>query len=546
MPDTTPPTATDALVTALARHGSDTVFGVPGGGVNLALIGAAERAGMRFVLTHGETAGAIAAATYGLLTGAPAMALATRGPGAASAVNGAAQATLDRYPLVLATDCVSASDTGRVAHQRLDQTGLLRPVTKWSGTIGDDAGAPATAEMAVSLAARPPRGAVHLDVDPGAPSTPPDADGTRADGNEAPGATGGGATDERLAGDLEAARRLLADARRPVAIVGFEAIDQSDEVRTAVERLGCPTLTTYQAIGVLSEGHPQLAGLFTGGVIEQRLLARADLVIAIGLDTVEPLPTPWPSTVPVISIVGTTPASSYVPSDVSLHAPLSTTLTELLDRTNERCTDWPPDAGAEALADVRQLLRGAASDAFGPLELATAVAEVTPPTATATVDAGAHFLAVMPFWPANRPLGLLISNGLATMGFALPAAIGAALARPGAPVVCMVGDGGLGMTLAELETVARLHLPITVVVFDDAALSLIEVKQREGHGGPDAVRYRPIDFAAVAGAMGLDATAVDDATGLRRVLADGWDRPRLVDARIDPSPYRRLIETTRG
>ena len=82
-----------------------------------------------------------------------------------------------------------------------------------------------------------------------------------------------------------------------------------------------------------------------------------------------------------------------------------------------------------------------------------------PAQATATVDAGAHFLAIMPFWPAAAPLRLLISNGLATMGFALPAAIAAALARPGLPVVCMVGDGGLAMTLAELETLARLQLP---------------------------------------------------------------------------------------
>ncbi|MGZ4722590.1 MAG: thiamine pyrophosphate-dependent enzyme, partial [Ilumatobacteraceae bacterium] len=113
-------------------------------------------------------------------------------------------------------------------------------------------------------------------------------------------------------------------------------------------------------------------------------------------------------------------------------------------------------------------------------------------------------------------------------------------------VVCMVGDGGLAMTLAELETIARLQLPVTVVVFDDAALSLIEVKQKAGQGGSEAVRFRPVDYAQVAAAMGLDAAVVSTADDAAAVLASGWDRPRLIDARIDPSSYAPLISVTRG
>jgi acetolactate synthase I/II/III large subunit len=113
-------------------------------------------------------------------------------------------------------------------------------------------------------------------------------------------------------------------------------------------------------------------------------------------------------------------------------------------------------------------------------------------------------------------------------------------------VVCMVGDGGLAMTLAELETLARLQLPVTVVVFDDAALSLIEVKQKPGQGGSAAVRFAPVDYAQVASAMGLEAVVVSTATEAAAVLAQGWDRPRLIDARIDPSSYAPLIAATRG
>ena len=522
-------TAAEALVDAIRAGGADTVFGVPGGGPNLALIGAAEAAGMRFVLSHSETAGAITAATYGLLTGAPAMAIATRGPGLASAVNGAAQATLDRFPLLFVSDCVPAGDMQRVAHQRIDQTALMAPVTKWSGRLGGDAAAASVASAAVTLAGAAPRGAVHLDFDPGAASThpggpaaPPAADPAR----------------------IDLARSLLADSDRPVVIVGIGAVDQAARVRDLVERMGCPVLTTYQSAGVLPEGHPQLAGLYTGGVIERPILAAADLVIAVGLDTVEPIPAPWRLDVPVVSIDVSAPASTFLPTDVALVGPSPA---DLLERCTEGLVNsWPVGAGAAALADARQALMATTVGTFGPVELATAVARCTPSGATATVDAGAHFLAIMPFWPAASPRSLLISNGLATMGFALPAAIGAALARPGAPVVCMVGDGGLGMALAELETVARLRLPITVVVFDDAALSLIEIKQRHGQGGTAAVRYSPIDFAAVARGIGLDATTVETVGELERALEGGWDTPRLIDARIDPTPYAALLNITRG
>jgi acetolactate synthase I/II/III large subunit len=167
-----------------------------------------------------------------------------------------------------------------------------------------------------------------------------------------------------------------------------------------------------------------------------------------------------------------------------------------------------------------------------------------------TVDAGAHMLAVMPAWPAVRPHQVLISNGLATMGYALPAAIGAALALADTGrdprVVCCVGDGGLGMVLAELETLARLRLPVTVVVFDDAALSLIELKQHAGQGGAGAVRFAPVDFAGAARAMGVPAADAGDAAGVRAALAQVGPGPFLLDARLDPTGYDRVLRATRG
>jgi acetolactate synthase I/II/III large subunit len=309
--------------------------------------------------------------------------------------------------------------------------------------------------------------------------------------------------------------------------------------------VGWPVLATYQGAGIVDSEGPTGAGLFTNGASERALLAQADLIVTVGLDPVEPIPAPWRYDAPVVTIFPTTITSTYVPTRVALTGALDVLLDAVLDGAPAH--GWDADAGAAHRSAGRAELRGHAGVTLGPIDLVDAVLAAAPADATATVDAGAHFLAVMPFWPAREPRRLLISNGLATMGFAVPAAIGAALARPGRPVVCFVGDGGLGMTLAELETIARLQLPVTVVVFDDAVLSLIKVKQRPSHGGATAVQYRPVDFAAVARAMGLGATTVDDRTGLVDALAaNPWDRPHLIDARIDPAPYAHLIEVTRG
>jgi acetolactate synthase-1/2/3 large subunit len=164
---------------------------------------------------------------------------------------------------------------------------------------------------------------------------------------------------------------------------------------------------------------------------------------------------------------------------------------------------------------------------------------------TVTVDAGAHMLVAMALWNTDHPSRVLISNGLATMGFALPAAVGAALARPSSKVICLVGDGGLGMVLAELETLARLDLDVTVVVFNDATLTLIELKQPPG-ADPGAVAYRGTDFAAAARAMGVPAATATTPGQLRDHLAGVPRGPFLVDARIDRSSYRHVLRAIRG
>lgn len=519
----------DALADGLLAAGVRRIFGVPGGGPNLDVIGAAADRGIDFVLTHGETAACIAASTHGRLTGTPGTALVTRGPGLTSAANGLAHATLDRAPLLLVSDTVPASTAGRTAHQRLDQVAAASPLAKWSGTLGHVEPV-AVATAAARLTLQSPPGAVHLAFDPTAAGDAPPTPAPPC------------AVDPR---HLAGARTLVASARRPVVVVGVDAIADGVAVREALAGLDCPIMVTYAAKGVVPESWPTFAGLFTGAAAERPLLATADLVLGIGLDAVEAMPGSWSTGAAVVLVHSHPVETAYFGNLLLLVGPYAPLLSTLLA---EAAPEWPSAAGRRANDAVVDRLGGhspATAGTLTPLDVVrttrAALGDVL-----LTVDAGAHMLVTMPVWITDGPDPVLISNGLATMGFALPAAIGAALARPGRRIACLTGDGGLGMAMAEIETLARLALDVTVVVFNDAALSLIALKQGAAQGGGPAVTYTPTDFAAVAVAMGVPGVVARSVDELRGALEPERRGPLLVDTRIDPGLYRHVIRTIRG
>lgn len=514
------------IAASLAAAGVRYLFGMPGGGNNLDVIGACEARGIRFVLAHAETGAAIMASAHAELTGTIGACLVTRGPGAASAVNGAAQANQDRQPLLLICDTVDEASTPRIAHQNIDQRAMFAPVTKWSTTLGMIAPEDVM-RAAINVATTQPRGAVHLDVDSGyrhKHSAPPPPEQT---------------------GSIAAAATRLSGAMRPVILVGVGARDHRAAIRDLVAGTGIPVMMTYKAKGVVPDSGPNSAGTFTGARSDGAVLAHADVILALGVDSIELIPNPWHYPAPVVALSEYRDPHRYFEPEYTVVRPLA----NLIEQLPQLHDDWPAEFAAEHRASIeRGLVEGPVPQpGVAPWDVVRLVRAAAAGTSIATVDAGAHMLVAMPLWTTEEPGQVLISSGLATMGYAVPAAVGAALARPGRRVYCFVGDGGLQMCLGELETIARLDLSITVVVFNDRTLSLIRAKQRsEGHGGLSAVQYSHTDFAGVASAMGIPSDTVHDTTELAAALAGERSGPLLLDVAVHADSYRHVIDVVRN
>ncbi|MEM7224369.1 MAG: thiamine pyrophosphate-dependent enzyme [Pseudomonadota bacterium] len=524
-----PVSLAEHLVAALAARGVKRIFGIPGGGSSLALIAAAERAGLDFVLARSETAAALMAAVTGELSGAPGVVLTGIGPGAASAVNGIAYAHLERAPVLLVTDGPAGS-----FHQAFDQNALYGPITKHQARL-TPAGGRAQIEAALEFALTPPQGPVQLDLTADDAAAPADATPRLS------------AAPTPAAPDPAPALALLSESRRPLVIAGLETRlgDGPAALGRLVEALACPALVTYRAKGCLPDSHPGAVGLFTGAAGEAEVLATADLVVAVGLDPVEIIPGPWRAAAPLLELRLAATPPLPAPAAARLVGPLETSVAALLPGAAR--SQWQ----ARDIAALRDKLgrRVALSGAGHTAEsVVRALQAAAPVNCRLTVDSGAHMFSAMTQWRAEQPFDLLKSNGLSTMGFALPAALAAALHTPARPVAAAIGDGGLMMCLGELATAAEQGCRLVVVVLNDAALSLIDIKQQRQQHKAIGVRTGEIDFAAVATAMGCRAWRVGRGEDLAPAVAAAFegDGPALIDVAVDPSGYGDQLISLRG
>jgi acetolactate synthase I/II/III large subunit len=525
-------TTVEVLVEAFRDAGTPFIVGHPGG-ESVEMIQAARERDMRFILMKQEVAGAMLAATWGEITGSPGVCLSTRGPGATNMVNGVAYAYLDRAPLIAITDQYSSPTYETGLRQRIDHQAVYAPITKWQTAIQAKT-VRHQIRRAMRVVAGPPPGPVQFDM--------PQSETTK----EAGAYIAEAALQPNIAhyrpekSDLKDALSMLQRARKPILLVGMGVLwsRASSSLVALAERLGAPVLTTAKCKGVIPEDHALRAGCIIGGLIERKLIEQADLIVTVGLDSVELQPKAWPYTIPILSIANKPDEDALVPSTLEVIGdlgPLLQAFTEWLEGGN----DWGTKAARIFRDEVVDALNTPARG-LSPQRAMEVARAVLPRDTIATCDAGASRLLVVQKWQSYGPREFLTSNGLGSMGYAVPGALGARLAHPHKPIVAFSGDGGFLMAVAELQTSVREKLPIIVIVLDDQEIGLIRVKQ-EIKGLPAyGVHTGGVNWEKLAQGFGADGVMVDNERALADAISFALKQPEkttLIAARIDPSGY---------
>jgi len=532
------------LVQCLENEGVRHVFGIPGE-ETLALNAALEESEkIQFILTRHEQGAAFMADVYGRLSSYPGVCLATLGPGATNLLTGIADAQLDRAPLVAITGQAGLERVHKELHQYVDVVRMFQPVTKWTTRIAVPEATPEVVRKAFRLARLEKPGATHIEL-------PEDIAGEKIDMKplEVRRTSYPKAQPAAIARALE----LINTARSPAILVGNgvarrHAAGHStvDALRRFVRRSGIPATHTYMAKGVLDP----FDGLSLPAVGLQRpgadlanvpRLAEADVVVAIGYDLVEWAPSLWnPEREKAVVHIDSTPAEldGYYQPSVEVVGELDQSLSDLAEGVPER-TDWtPPRKTAPS---------GLSADAIAPLPPPDVIAALRAALGAEDIvvsDVGAHKVWLARLFSAPTANTVIVSNGLAAMGIALPGAIAAKLLYPDRNVVAFAGDGGFLMNVQELETAKRVGAAIVCVVLVDGRLGVIEANERRALGRTFATEFGNPGFVELARAFGIAGFAVPTARELFPTLRRALDlrEPALVAVPWDHRANARLSD----
>jgi acetolactate synthase-1/2/3 large subunit len=530
------------IARALKQAGVRYAFGIPGGEV-LELLEGLRRVGIQFILTKQELgAGFMADASY-QLTGKPGVLVATLGPGITNTTTAVAQSLLDRSALIVITGEIATHLKAVYTHQIIDQESLLRPIVKWSTNIARG-GAYEQVRKGIAVACAPMPGPVHFNL-------PTDvAPAEQNDGHDfAPVALQG------VPAGIESSSilRWLKTARHPLAFVGVGVqLDGAEqELRAFIEKWRIPFIATYKAKGVVPEDHPLCIGA-TGlspviDKIHMERIKAADLIFTIGFDPVElrsDWMVPWNEKKRSVNI-DLLPNNHHVyRSAVEYAGSIKSALRALAQSAPaKRPARWTAAALDEYRAVQRQAIAQRPARGIGPYQAALALREAFPRDTIASIDTGSHRILINHVWQAYEPRRLLQSNGLGSMGYALPAAIAAKLLYPGRPVLAMMGEAGLDMVIGEMALLDKHKLPIVIAVFRDDTLSLIKLKQERMNLPETGVATGSPDYAMLAKAYGGNGVVVETVPQLKKA-AQAALRSRsftLLEIRIDPAEYRRQM-----
>jgi len=528
------------LVKCLENEDVEYIFGIPGE-ETLELMDSLSNSKIKFILTRHEQGAAFMANVYGRLAGKPGVCLATLGPGATNLITGVADAHLDRAPLVAITGQAPLGAVYKESHQYIDVAHIFTSFTEWNGTILRASFIPEMVRKAFKRALETP-GATHLEL-------PQDAAIEESDESPLPSER----AYRRVEPDIDAvhkAAELIKESEYPIILAGNGVIrsSASKELSDFAKANEIAVVNTFMGKGVVSARDELSMG--TVGLQAKDYvfcgIERSDLVLTVGYDLVEYSPKHWnPGEKRIIHIDHkTADIDEHYQPKVEIIGDIKASLRNLTEQTGyKKSVDYSKKLREYMIEELTAYEK----DASFPLKPQRVVSDIRKALADDDIlvcDVGAHKMWISRLYPAYVPNTVIISNGFAAMGIALPGAIAAKLVHPDKKIIAATGDGGFLMNEQELETAIRLGLSFVVVIFNDSKYGLIEWNQLNKSRKSYGVEFTNPDFVKLAESYGAVGVRIEKGDSLEEVLKEGLASGKLwvIDVPVDYSENMKLSE----
>lgn len=531
-------TAADMVIDTLKNNGVEYVFGIPGAKIDY-LFNALIDDGPELIVTRHEQNAAMMAQGIGRLTGKPGVVLVTSGPGVSNLTTGLLTATSEGDPVLALGGQVKRNDLLRLTHQSIDNAALLKYSSKYSEEVQDPESLSEVMTNAIRIATSGKNGASFISIPQDVISSPVESMAISL--CQKPNL---GVPSEH---DINDVIEAIKNASFPVLLAGMRSssAEETNAIRKLVERTNLPVVETFQGAGVISrelENHFfGRVGLFRNQVGDE-LLRKSDLVVTIGYDPIEYEASNWNKELDtqIINIDEVqAEITNYMQPKKELIGNIAETIEMISDKVDE------PFINQQHLDELEQL-RAHIDQETGikatheegilhPVEIIESMQKVLTDETTVTVDVGSHYIWMARNFRSYNPRHLLFSNGMQTLGVALPWAISAALVRPNTQVVSVAGDGGFLFSSQDLETAVRKNLNIIQLIWNDGKYNMVEFQEEMKYKRSSGVDFGPVDFVKYAESFGAKGLRVTNQEELEAAIKEGYetDDPVLIDIPVN-------------